>query len=703
MSDDDDDSDGDIDQQEEPSDIGKLVRGSNAKGINTARSHFTSFLQHMHTTNATKYPYAEYNKDVIPPNFLTQTLFGQYATFLIDIAGVKKVSSFNGYISKTKKLLKLDYGQNLTLFDGDSSWYTQLRSNALKKYVERLGHGEKLVDNAPPLTENDLRLMCEMLMEMNGIEANEQRCMLAMDVQLLGRISEIKDLKYTRMSFVKNKHRTTLNVGVNRKKQLCHHDLGIVLHATDWLSCVFHSLGTMIAVNKPIGDETFPSLQGTNESQYCNRLFLSLFKKWEEKFRDDLEEMADERLTKKLTSHSPRSGGAQTIDEHPQVNPSWIAPRGGWTIDRIQAMFTYICGNAKTDLKVARVLSGWPSTDAGGICPTNECIAGEDQEEFKRFASILMGSVSSIPFSIKIALTCVLLLHHRKVEATFPNHRLVVSIYEALRISEVTKEKMSVWQSRIEQEFIRKNGQHLNGSHLGDSEHRSTHELLQQLCRGMAGQTEMLVSLTQKVEVMEKTMENLVQLVRSRLCEEQNHGLEDGNQEQQQVQQERQQNDNERREHLPPEFIGSIADLTISSLLFKYYLSQWMRLQIPANTPERRRQQDFTRMIVFMKRFLPDGSVIPARPNSNNAIDHLQWSNLLASFGQTAQKGILEFLEMPEIRKQWCTTKAVGDDEAGGQPKRKRKIEPKFSGIIKKLQRVDENDFPVTEIVDENF
>jgi hypothetical protein len=258
--------------------------------------------------------------------------------------------------------------------------------------------------------------MCEMLFEMNAIEANEQRCTLGMDIQVLGRISEIKELKYNRMSFVRNRHRTTLNIGVHRSKQLCQHDLGIVLHAYDWVSCVLHGLGTMIAVNKPTGDCVFPSLQETNESQYCNRLFLTLFKKWEESFDDGLE-IADHTLTKNLTSHSPRAGGAQKADEHPQVNPSWIAPRGGWTIDRIQAMFTYICGNAKTDLKVARVLSGWPSTDAGGICPTNECIAGEDQEEFKRFASILMGSVTIIPLAIKIALTSVLLLHHRKVEA----------------------------------------------------------------------------------------------------------------------------------------------------------------------------------------------------------------------------------------------------------------------------------------------
>ena len=60
-----------------------------------------------------------------------------------------------------------------------------------------------------------------------------------------------------------------------------------------------------------------------------------------------------------------------------------------WTIDQIQAMFTYICGNAKTDLKVAQVLSGWPSTDNGGNCPSNECILQEDKDDFKKFDYIV--------------------------------------------------------------------------------------------------------------------------------------------------------------------------------------------------------------------------------------------------------------------------------------------------------------------------
>jgi len=63
----------------------------------------------------------------------------------MDNIRVKKVSAFLGYISKTKTLLKSNYGERLTLFDGDSGWYTQLRSNALKVYVERLGEGEKWI------------------------------------------------------------------------------------------------------------------------------------------------------------------------------------------------------------------------------------------------------------------------------------------------------------------------------------------------------------------------------------------------------------------------------------------------------------------------------------------------------------------------------------------------------------------------------
>ena len=43
-------SDEEVLNGDEPSDMGQLIRGSNAKGIVTARNHFSSFLGHMNTT-----------------------------------------------------------------------------------------------------------------------------------------------------------------------------------------------------------------------------------------------------------------------------------------------------------------------------------------------------------------------------------------------------------------------------------------------------------------------------------------------------------------------------------------------------------------------------------------------------------------------------------------------------------------------------
>ena len=62
-------------------------------------------------------------------------------------------------------------------------------------------------------------------------------------------------------------------------------------------------------------------------------------------------------------------------------------------------------------------------------------------------------------------------------------------------------------------------------------------------------------------------------------------------------------------------------------------------------------------MVGFMKHFLPDGTVIPARPSiAANALGHLQWNSMISNYSEVAQKGILEFLERVEIRAQWCTT-----------------------------------------------
>ena len=45
------------------------------------------------------------------------------------------------------------------------------------------------------ITENNLLVVSKMLLEMNTVESNENCCMLIIDLQLLGHISEVEELK----------------------------------------------------------------------------------------------------------------------------------------------------------------------------------------------------------------------------------------------------------------------------------------------------------------------------------------------------------------------------------------------------------------------------------------------------------------------------------------------------------------------------
>ena len=87
---------------------------------------------------------------------------------------------------------------------------------------------------------------------------------------------------------------------------------------------------------------------------------------------------------------------------------------------------------------------------------------------------------------------------------------------DALSIADATREEMEVWQACIEKDFIQQNGQYLNRSSLGNGEERSTHELLRQMERGIAGQTQMLAALTRKVDELQHKIvhiENKVEAV----------------------------------------------------------------------------------------------------------------------------------------------------------------------------------------------
>jgi hypothetical protein len=324
--------------------------------------------------------------------------------------------------------------------------------------------------------------------------------------------------------------------------------------------------------------------------------------------------------------------------------------------------------------------------------------------------------------AIKTTLTCVLLLHHEKVEAQFPDHRLVSTMYDSLDTAGATQQQMEMWISCVNQDFIQQNGQYLNGSALvGDAAHHSIHEMLHQMARGMAGQTQMLVNVLRELQTLNGKVNGFERKFEEHLArtlnQQTNHNNELRAPQQQQQEQPLDNHDEDRLDQrLPPELTESASKMKISSLFFIFYASQFMLIETRPNSPERRRLSDMTRTITFMKRFLPDGSVITRRPNNADANEYLTWSRLISRYSQIAEKRIVEFLEQQEIREHWCSTRprhprvageAIdhdGQQQEEERQRKKRKIMPYFQSIIKKLQAIPETSYPTpTGIQDENM
>uniref|UniRef100_K3WM52 Uncharacterized protein n=1 Tax=Globisporangium ultimum (strain ATCC 200006 / CBS 805.95 / DAOM BR144) TaxID=431595 RepID=K3WM52_GLOUD len=71
----------------------------------------------------------------------------------------------------------------------------------------------------------------------------------------------------------------------------------------------------------------------------------------------------------KFTSHSGRRGCASEALSHNGVSVTKVIARGGWAFDAVSRVFLYFCGRDNGDMRVGRVVAGWPETDKGGTPP----------------------------------------------------------------------------------------------------------------------------------------------------------------------------------------------------------------------------------------------------------------------------------------------------------------------------------------------
>jgi hypothetical protein len=168
---------------------------------------------------------------------------------------------------------------------------------------------------------------------------------------------------------------------------------------------------------------------------------------------DEAQEPAGKR---RRTSHGLRRGPALKAAESPQVDLQWLAQRAGWDLDKVNAMFAYLCGSTRGDGRVGRVLSGWLDANRGGRCPALEDVPVDERTVFTWYVEQLMPT-PAVEQKVKIGGTMALLLHFPAVRSKYPRCLLVEKM---LSCGEVTTETVERWSVMVEKAFVAVNAPH---------------------------------------------------------------------------------------------------------------------------------------------------------------------------------------------------------------------------------------------------
>lgn len=393
-------------------------------------------------------------------HLVTKDVMGKFGDFLH--RSVKKVGTALEYLGAVKcELLRRFPRLELGEFAGQ--WYKTLRTRIERLFVIDCNqNGTRKKDSAPTMLESDLKTLNAALLARNDREADKNRCLFSWQWQAIGRINEICHLKLSKLKIHTTREiKNAISLVINRTKTLVETELLVFLHADIWEVCPFHALATAIVTTLPT-DALFPQISESGESEYVNRVLAQLLAELAAQDGADVE-----KLTQKLLSHSTRSGSATHANSHSGVQTSWVVLRGGWTVDSLQTIFNYLCGSTKTDSKVGRALSGWPSADHGGNCPSEDCIPSEERKLFKKWTDTLMPAASA---SLRYPLMCTLLLWWDDMNAKYPTHHLFTRMLDAGRPLRVTRETIKRWVAFVKGRFHRMNAPFLPVSDLEDGD-----------------------------------------------------------------------------------------------------------------------------------------------------------------------------------------------------------------------------------------
>ena len=216
------------------------------------------------------------------------------------------------------------------IYDVDENLITEANKKGSALFKEKADEaGVPLCNGAPPMGMVELKYICNKLLMGNRFQ---ERAIIALDWQSLGRISEVAKLFQSQITVLRVTDRSPiihcLKVDWYRKKTGKDHVLHIV-PAVDYRICALHALGCYIILNTMACNELFPQeiIPNKKKTTIVGKV-NSLLRSIESDYSDAVD--FPPMYTRELTSHSIRKGAITYVGYYSWLNPIWTSLRGGF-------------------------------------------------------------------------------------------------------------------------------------------------------------------------------------------------------------------------------------------------------------------------------------------------------------------------------------------------------------------------------------
>lgn len=219
-------------------DVSTIKTKSIQSSERSARNALNQFLSELHTTSPIQHPHKTLETLTQDELLHFASVFGRFPDFLLKTKKIMMGSALS-YISQARKIvLELCTQSDIN----NDRWYKNLRKQTGKCFTKK--HREentKKSNAAPPMSSEDLSGLCNLLFTRNTTKSAQERALLVLQWQALGRVSETTALTYKALGW--HKKYDCLSVVMNREKVDLEHTIHCFLHSHDWLICPLHALG----------------------------------------------------------------------------------------------------------------------------------------------------------------------------------------------------------------------------------------------------------------------------------------------------------------------------------------------------------------------------------------------------------------------------------------------------------------------------